>query len=55
MKENSMPFSMEALKSLMFNSYLLNIFFKLSGVKPNRRINAKLIKEPIDIAVYQVA
>jgi len=38
MKENSIPFSMEALKSLMFNSYLLDSFFKLSGVRPNRRI-----------------
>ena len=55
MKENSIPFSMEALKSLMFNSYLLDRFFKLSGVKPNRRINAKLVKELIDIAAYQAA
>ena len=44
---------MEALKSLMFNSYLLDIFFKLSVIKPNRRINAKLVKELIDIALYQ--
>lgn len=55
MKENSIPFSMEALKSLMFNSYLLDRFFKLSGVKPNRRINDKLVKELINIAAYQVA
>ena len=55
MKENSIPFSMEALKSLIFNSYLLDRFFKLSGVKPNRRINAKLVKELIDIAAYQAA
>ena len=55
MKENSIPFSMEALKSLIFNSYLLDRFFKLSGIKPNKRINAKLVKELIDIAAYQAA
>ena len=55
MKENSIPFSMEALKSLMFNSYLLDRFFKLSGIKPNSRIKDKLVKELIDIAAYQVA
>jgi hypothetical protein len=55
MKENSIPFSMEALKSLMFNSYLLDRFFKLSGIKPNSRIKDKLVKELIDIAAYQAA
>jgi hypothetical protein len=55
MKENSIPFSMEALKSLIFNSYLIDRFFKLSGVKPNRRIKDKLVKELIDIAAYQAA
>ena len=55
MKENSMPFSMEALKSLIFNSYLLDRFFKLSGVKPNRRIKDKMVKELINIAAYQAA
>jgi len=49
------PFSMEALKSLMFNSYLLDRFFKLSGIKPNSRIKDKLVKELIDIAAYQAA
>jgi hypothetical protein len=55
MKENSIPLPMEALKSLMFNSYLLDRFFKLSGIKPNSRIKDKLVKELIDIAAYQAA
>jgi hypothetical protein len=46
---------MEALKSLIFNSYLIDRFFKLSGVKPNRRIKDKMVKELIDIAAYQAA
>jgi hypothetical protein len=32
-----------------------NPFFKLSGVKPNRQIKDKLIKELIDIVAYQAA
>lgn len=52
MKENDIPFSMNALKSLMYNSYILKRFFELSGFKPNRTLNAKLVKELIDIATY---
>lgn len=55
MKENDIPFSIAALKSLLYNSYILKRFFELSGFKPNRRLNAKLVKELIDIATYQVA
>jgi hypothetical protein len=43
MKENDIPFSMDTLKNLMDNSYILNIFFEPSGFKPNRKINTKLI------------
>ncbi len=52
MAENGIPFSMAALKSLMYNSYILKIFFELSGFKPNRTLNAKILKELIDIAAY---
>ena len=55
MKQYDVQFSVESLKSLIFNSYLLYRFFKLSGVKPNKRINAKLVKELIDIAAYRAA
>ncbi len=55
MKENGIPFSMDTLKNLMYNSYILKRFFELSGFKPNRKINAKLVKELIDIAAYRVA
>ena len=54
-KQYDVPFSVESLKSLIFNSYLLDRFFKLSGVRPNKRINAKLVKELIDIAAYRAA
>lgn len=55
MIENGIPFSMDTLKKLMYNSYILKRFFELSGFKPNRKINAKLVKELIDIATYRVA
>ena len=55
MKENGIPFSMETLKKLMYNSYILKRFFELSGFKPNRKINTKLAKEFIEIATYRVA
>lgn len=55
MKQYDVPFLVEFLKSLTFNSYLLDRFFKLSGTRPNKRINAKLVKELIDIAVYRAA
>ena len=55
MKQYDVPFSVEPLKSLIFNSYLLDRFFKLSGTRPHKRINAKLVKELIDIAAYTVA
>jgi hypothetical protein len=52
MNENDIPFSIGALKSLMYNSYILKRFFELSGFKPNRTLNAKLVKELIDMAAY---
>lgn len=55
MKQYDVPFSVESLKSLIFNSYLLDRFFKLSGARPNKRINAKLVKELIDMAAYRAA
>jgi len=55
MKENGIPFSINTLKNLMYNSFILNRFFELSGIKPNRKINDKLVKELIDIATYRAA
>ena len=55
MKENGIPFSINTLKNLMYNAYILKRFFELSGIKPNRKINAKLVKELIDIATYRAA
>ena len=46
---------MDTLKNLIYNSSILKSFFELSGFKPNRKINAKLVKELIDIAAYRVA
>ena len=52
MNENDIPFSIGALKSLMYNAYILKRFFELSGFKPNRTLNAKLVKELIDLAAF---
>lgn len=52
MAENDIHLSMAALKSLMYNSYILKRFFTLSGFKPNRALNQRLTKELIDIATY---
>jgi hypothetical protein len=53
MKQYDVPFSVKSLKYLIFNSYLLDRFFKLSGTRPNKKVNAKLVKELIDIAAYR--
>lgn len=55
MAQNDIQLSMSALKSLMYNSYILKRFFELSGFKPNRNLNAKLVKELIEIATYKAA
>lgn len=44
---------MNKLKNLMCKSHILKSFFVLSGVKPNKKINAKLVKELFDIATYR--
>lgn len=44
MKEIGIPFSMKTLKNLMYNPYILKSFFEMSGLKPNRKINDKLVK-----------
>ncbi|NDV94371.1 hypothetical protein D0T84_05485 [Dysgonomonas sp. 521] len=50
MKENGTQLSMNAIKSLMYNSYILKRFFELSGFRPNRYLNAKIMRELINIA-----
>ena len=55
MKQYDVPFSVESLKSMIFNSYLLDRFFKLPAIRPDKKINAKLVKELIDTATYRAA
>ena len=42
--------SIANLKSLFYNCYLTNRFFDMSGFRPNLSLNAKIFKEPYDIA-----
>lgn len=53
--ENNIQLSMNAIKFPIYNSYILKQFFELSGFKPNRNVNAKLVKELIEIATYKAA
>jgi Transposase DDE domain. len=49
-KERGIPFSMASHKTMMHNAYLLERFICVSGIKPNRRLNEKLVKELIEFA-----
>lgn len=44
-KERGIPFSMASCKTMIHNAYLLERFICVSGIKPNRRLNDKLVKE----------
>jgi len=49
-KERGIPFSMTSCKTMIHNAYLLERFICVSGIKPNRRLNDKLVKELIEFA-----
>ncbi len=49
-KEHYPTFSMANLKSLLYNAYIMNRFFVMSGFRPNKSINAKIVKELFNIA-----
>ncbi|MCQ2295058.1 MAG: transposase, partial [Bacteroidales bacterium] len=49
-KEHYPTFSMANLKSLLYNAYIMNRFFVISGFRPNKSINAKIVKELFNIA-----
>ena len=49
-KERGIPFSMASCKTMIHNAYLLERFICVSGIKPNRRLNDKLVKELIEFA-----
>ncbi len=49
-KEHYRTFSIANLKSLLYNTYIMNRFFVMSGFRPNRSINAKIVKELFNIA-----
>ena len=49
-RERGIPFSMASCKTMIHNAYLLERFICVSGIKPNRRLNDKLVKELIEFA-----
>ena len=49
-KERGMHFSMASCKAMTHNAYLLERFICVSGIRPNRRLNDKLVKELIEFA-----
>ena len=50
-KQTKMPFSIGQIKSLMVNAHFIKRFFDLSGIDPNKTLNAKLVKELFGLAV----
>lgn len=44
------PFSMVSIKTMMHNAFLLQRFIALSGIRPNKDLNDKLVKELIEFA-----
>ena len=49
-KERGVSFSMASSKAMIHNAYLLERFICVSGIRPNRRLNDKLVKELIEFA-----
>ena len=49
-KERGIPFSMSSCKTMIHNAYLLERFICVSGIRPNRRLYDKLVKELIEFA-----
>jgi hypothetical protein len=49
-RERGIPFSMASCKTMIHNAYMLDRFIRVSGIRPNRRLNDKLVKELIEFA-----
>lgn len=49
-KERGMRFSMASIKTMTHNTFLMKRFIRVSGIKPNKRLNDKLFKELIAFA-----
>ncbi|MDY5969992.1 MAG: transposase, partial [Bacteroidales bacterium] len=49
-REQYPTFSIANLKSLLYNTYLMKRFFVMLGFRPNKSINAKIVKELFNIA-----
>lgn len=49
-KEDYPTFSIANLKSLLYNAYIAKRFFAMFGFRPNKSINAKIVKELFNIA-----
>lgn len=49
-KEMGIPFSMTSIKVMMHNVFMLERFICVSGIKPNKALNDKLVKELIEFA-----
>jgi hypothetical protein len=49
-RERGIPFSMASCKTMIHNACLLERFICVSGIKPNRRLNDKLVKELVEFA-----
>ena len=50
-KQTKIPFPIGQIKSLMVNAHFIKRFFDLSGIDPNKTLNAKLVKELFGLAV----
>lgn len=50
-KESDIPFSIGQIKSLMVNAHFIKRFFDMSGIDPNKALNAKLVKELFGFAI----
>ena len=49
-KQQKKPYSIASVKVMMHNAFLLKRFIAVSGIRPNKRLNAKLFKELIEFA-----
>lgn len=50
-KQTKTPLSIGQIKSLMVNAHFMKRFFDMSGIDPNKTLNAKLLKELFGLAV----
>ena len=49
-KKRNIPYSMTSIKAMIHNAYLLERFICVSGIKPNKRLNERLVRELIEFA-----